>query len=634
MNSSMSGSGGEASRKTQLLTSLAILSTYSERGPGGKLALAPTEEMHILVKLMAAASLKMLQLFSDVIEECRDSKSKYYRMVTKSVHVDHSDLSIWIDSMNKIRFREFDTPEDLPDFENSPVCGMPPSMELDPNNVMAAIIDPQVFSWQVFKSAQLEKPSSNTAILATMENVIRLGFEIVHPDKRLTIWHFLHLLDHFLRQVRELPWKEVPYLLLRYGITLVPDNGKDVPSNLTENAIYVSGIYNVSLNSSSFGNDVNEVFSATAFQALVDDGIDAVTIRRIVEDIRRRPGALNGATRARSSEESSKNALRELSDAVTKVISSNAGIDRTSADNVSGSRMVTQLGAFGALSNKGHGNSRDDKPSRGGSGGKSEDDVDKEKAIRGYNTVMNQLKRLDGTPETANSVCQNVNNALRSCSDLAALFPNVPTINAISPNQMNMKGSLSVEDYGKIKNLKPFSQGVRAAISDHCRIHVRKVSSLGREYINNMKSRNADLSKFAVAEHMDDDGKISSKGRRMLQNLGKGNNFAGAAAKADDEDGQEEPAKKGNNKKGHKTKLDEDDEEVKLYRSWQANQAEQAKEKAKANAEADEDRKLKRLAKFQAKETAKAFTKAFHQGGSPPGQDSDSDEEDKSPGRN
>ncbi|MEC7280778.1 MAG: hypothetical protein VXU50_01825, partial [Verrucomicrobiota bacterium] len=109
MNSSMSGSGGEASRKTQLLTSLAILSTYSERGPGGKLALAPTQEMHILVKLMAAASLKMLQLFSDVIEECRDSKSKYYKMVIKSVHVDHSDLSIWIDSINKIRFHEFDT---------------------------------------------------------------------------------------------------------------------------------------------------------------------------------------------------------------------------------------------------------------------------------------------------------------------------------------------------------------------------------------------------------------------------------------------------------------------------------------------------------------------------------------------
>ena len=69
-------------------------------------------------------------------------------------------------------------------------------------------------------------------------------------------------------------------------------------------------------------------------------------------------------------------------------------------------------------------------------------------------------------------------------------------------------------------------------------------------------------------------------------------------------------------------------------RSWQANQAEQAKEKAKANAEADEDRKLKKLAKFQAKETAKAFTKALHQGGSPPGQDSDSDEEDESSGRN
>ena len=131
-------------------------STYSERGPGGKLALAPTEEMHILVKLMAAASLKMLQLFMDVIEECRDPKSKYYRIVTKSVHVDHSDLSIWIDSMNKIRFREFDTPEDLPDFENSPGCGMPPSIELDPNNVMAAIIDSQVFSWLAFKSAQLE----------------------------------------------------------------------------------------------------------------------------------------------------------------------------------------------------------------------------------------------------------------------------------------------------------------------------------------------------------------------------------------------------------------------------------------------------------------------------------------------
>ena len=99
-------------------------------------------------------------------------------MVTKSVHVDHSDLSIWIDSMNKIKFREFDTPEDLRDFDNSPACGIPSSVELDPNNVMAAIIDPQVFSWQSFKSAQLEKASSNTSVLATMENVIRLGFEI------------------------------------------------------------------------------------------------------------------------------------------------------------------------------------------------------------------------------------------------------------------------------------------------------------------------------------------------------------------------------------------------------------------------------------------------------------------------
>ena len=129
--------------------------------------------------------------------------------------------------------------------------------------------------------------------------------------------------------------------------------------------------------------------------------------------------------------------------------------------------MVTQLGAFGALSNKGHGSSRDNKPARGGSGGKSEDDVDKEKASRGYNTVMNQLKKLDGTSETANLVCQNVNNSLRSCSDIAALFPNVPTIHVISPDQLDMKGSLSVEDYEKIKNLKPFSQGVRAAILDH-----------------------------------------------------------------------------------------------------------------------------------------------------------------------
>ena len=84
MNSSTSGSGGDASRKTQLLTSLAILATFSEKGPGGKLALTPTVEMQTLVKLMTAASLKMLQLFMDVIEDCCDPKSKYYKMVTKS----------------------------------------------------------------------------------------------------------------------------------------------------------------------------------------------------------------------------------------------------------------------------------------------------------------------------------------------------------------------------------------------------------------------------------------------------------------------------------------------------------------------------------------------------------------------
>ena len=151
----------------------------------------------------------------------------------------------------------------------------------------------QVFSWQSFKSAQLEKASSNTSILATMENVIRLGFEIVHPDKRLTIWHFLHLLDHFLRQVRELPWNDVPFLSLRYGIALVADNGKLVPTNLTENQIYLSGMYNVSLVSASFGNDVNEAFGTTAFQTLANSDTDAASIRRKVDEIRRRPGALN-----------------------------------------------------------------------------------------------------------------------------------------------------------------------------------------------------------------------------------------------------------------------------------------------------------------------------------------------------
>ena len=38
-------------------------------------------------------------------------------MVTKSVHMDHSDLSMWIDSMRKIKFREFDTPEELSEYE-------------------------------------------------------------------------------------------------------------------------------------------------------------------------------------------------------------------------------------------------------------------------------------------------------------------------------------------------------------------------------------------------------------------------------------------------------------------------------------------------------------------------------------
>ena len=46
--------------------------------------------------------------------------------------------------------------------------------------------------------------------------------------------------------------------------------------------------------------------------------------------------------------------LPELSDAAMKVVNSNAGTDRTSADNVSGSRMVTQLGAFSAFEHKGH----------------------------------------------------------------------------------------------------------------------------------------------------------------------------------------------------------------------------------------------------------------------------------------
>ena len=148
-----------------------------------------------------------------------------------------------------------------------------------------------------------------------------------------------------------------------------------------------------------------------------------------------------------------------------------------------------------------------------------------------------------------------------------------------------------------------------------------------------MKDRNADLSKSIVAQHMKSDGTLDSKGKRLLSDLGRKHKLAGAAAQVDPDDAAEEPVKKGNPKKGNKTKLDEDDEDVKMYRSWQADQAERAAEETRAAAAADEDRKLKRLAKFQAKETAKAFTKAFNQGGSPPDQDSDSEEDAGAPGR-
>ena len=207
------------------------------------------------------------------------------------------------------------------------------------------------------------------------------------------------------------------------------------------------------------------------------------------------------------------------------------------------------------------------------------------------------------------------------------------TIQVVTPNQLNVKGSLSVEDYNKIKNLRPFSQGVRSAILDLCRTNINKVSAIGREYIGDMKDRNADLSKSIVAQHMKSDGTLDSKGKRLLSDLGRKHKLAGAAAQVDPDDAAEEPVKKSNPKKGNKTKLDEDDDEVKQYRSWQADQAERAAEETRAAAAADEDRKLKRLAKFQAKETAKAFTKAFNQGGSPPDQDSDSEEEAGAPGR-
>ena len=130
---------------------------------------------------------------------------------------------------------------------------------------------------------------------------------------------------------------------------------------------------------------------------------------------------------------------------------------------------------------------------------------------------------------------------------------------------------------------------------------------------------------------MTSDGTLDSKGKRILSDFGRKFKLAGAAAQVDQDDAAEEPVKKGNPKKGNKTKLDEDDEDVKLY--WQADQAERAAEETRAAAAADEDRKLKRLAKFQAKETAKAFTKAFNQGGSPPDQDADSEEDAGSPGR-
>ena len=149
-----------------------------------------------------------------------------------------------------------------------------------------------------------------------------------------------------------------------------------------------------------------------------------------------------------------------------------------------------------------------------------------------------------------------------------------------------------------------------------------------------MKARNADISKFTAAKYMQDDGNISGKGRRILSGLGRDSKFAGAAAKADKDGAEEGSSDKGDRKKENKTKLDEDDEEVKLYRSWQADQAKRAAEETRAAAEADEDRKLKRLAKLQAKETAKAFTKAFQQGSSPPDQSSDSEEETGPHGRN
>ena len=73
---------------------------------------------------------------------------------------------------------------------------------------------------------------------------------------------------------------------------------------------------------------------------------------------------------------------------------------------------------------------------------------------------------------------------------------------------------------------------------------------------------------------MKSDGTLDSKGKRILSDFGRKYKLAGAAAQVDQDDAAEEPVKKGNPKKGNKTKLDEEDEDVKQYwlgyRSWQA----------------------------------------------------------------
>ena len=64
---------------------------------------------------------------------------------------------------------------------------------------------------------------------------------------------------------------------------------------------------------------------------------------------------------------------------------------------------------------------------------------------------------------------------------------------------------------------------------------------------------------------MKSDGTLDSKGKRLLSELGRNHKLAGAAAQVDPDDAAEEPVKKGNPKKGNKTKLDEEDEDVKQY---------------------------------------------------------------------